>query len=64
MSKEKNSSLLGSALHGAVALLGIVVAVWIAAKLLLEVWWVLLVAMAVGLATWIVVRLIQRKDRW
>lgn len=50
MSDEKNISLLSRAWHAAVVFLGIAVAVWIAVKLILEVWWVLVILVAIAVA--------------
>ncbi|PPI21268.1 hypothetical protein [Rathayibacter sp. AY1B5] len=62
MSEKKNDSWLSSALRGAVVLCGIAVLVSIAARLLLEVWWIVAVALAVGFGLWLLVRFIRRND--
>jgi predicted PurR-regulated permease PerM len=64
MSDEKKTSLLSSAWRAALALFGIAVCVWVAAKLLLEVWWIVLIAVAVGFGLWLLVRWIRSRDRW
>ncbi|NQX29530.1 hypothetical protein HQQ81_19475 [Microbacteriaceae bacterium VKM Ac-2854] len=62
MSEKKSDSWYSSALRGVVALCGIAVLVWIAARLLLEVWWVVLAALAVGFGLWLLVRFVRRND--
>ncbi|PPG90711.1 hypothetical protein C5C00_01675 [Rathayibacter rathayi] len=62
MSEKKNDSWLLSALRGAVVLCGIAVLVSIAARLLLEVWWIIAIVLAVGFGLWLLVRFIRRND--
>lgn len=64
MSDERKSSLLASLWHAAFIVLGSVFAVWIAVKLLEQIWWVLAIIGALVITLLVSVQWWRSRRRW